>query len=62
VRILAADGAELARGLARYDSEDARAIRGLKSDAIEAALGLRIWRGSGARGRFGFDCTLSAIR
>jgi glutamate 5-kinase len=39
VRILAADGAELARGLARYDSEDARAIRGLKSDAIEAALG-----------------------
>lgn len=39
VRILSPDGAELARGLARYDSEDARAIRGLKSDAIEAALG-----------------------
>ena len=39
VRILSPDGAELARGLARYDAEDARRIRGLKSDAIEAALG-----------------------
>ena len=32
-------GLELARGLVRYDAADARAICGLKSDAIEAALG-----------------------
>ena len=37
VRSLA--GAELARGLSRYDAADAEAIRGLKSGAIEAALG-----------------------
>jgi glutamate 5-kinase len=39
VRILGPDGAEIARGLARYDAEDARSIKGLKSVAIEAALG-----------------------
>jgi len=32
-------GREIARGLSRYDSTDAQRIRGLKSDAIEAALG-----------------------
>ncbi|MCI3133311.1 glutamate 5-kinase [Phenylobacterium aquaticum] len=32
-------GAEIARGLSRYDIADAERIRGLKSDAIEAALG-----------------------
>ena len=32
-------GAEIARGLARYDAADARRIRGLKSDAIEPELG-----------------------
>ncbi len=39
VRILGPDGAEIARGLARYDAEDARRIKGLKSSDIEAALG-----------------------
>jgi len=39
VRILGPDGAEIARGLARYDAEDARTIMGLRSAAIEAALG-----------------------
>lgn len=39
VRILGPDGAEVARGLARYDAEDARKIRGLKSTEIERALG-----------------------
>ncbi len=32
-------GREIGRGLSRYDSEDATRICGLKSDAIEAALG-----------------------
>jgi glutamate 5-kinase len=32
-------GAEIARGLVRYDAPDAARICGLKSDAIEAALG-----------------------
>ena len=32
-------GREIGRGLARYDSEDAERIRGLKSDAIESVLG-----------------------
>jgi glutamate 5-kinase len=32
-------GREIGRGLSRYDSADAEKIRGLKSDAIEAALG-----------------------
>ena len=39
VQILGPDGGEIARGLARYDAEDARKIKGLKSSAIEAALG-----------------------
>ena len=39
VRILAPDGAEIARGLTRYDADDARKIRGLKSGAIAEALG-----------------------
>ena len=34
-------GRELARGLAAYDADEARAIQGLRSDAIEAALGYR---------------------
>ncbi len=32
-------GRELARGLVRYDADDALRIKGLRSDAIEAALG-----------------------
>ena len=32
-------GRELARGLIRYDAADAARIAGLRSDAIEAALG-----------------------
>ena len=32
-------GREIARGLSRYDSNDAKRICGLKSDAVEAALG-----------------------
>ncbi len=39
VRILDATGAELARGLARYDAGDAAQIKGLKSAEIEATLG-----------------------
>jgi glutamate 5-kinase len=39
VRILAPDGAEIARGLARYDAEDARRIMGVKSSAIAQVLG-----------------------
>ena len=35
-------GRELARGLVEYDAADARRIAGLRSDALEAALG---WRG-----------------
>ncbi len=37
--VLGPDGREIARGLSRYDAEDARKILGLRSDAIEAALG-----------------------
>jgi glutamate 5-kinase len=37
-----AAGRELARGLVEYDAADARRIAGLRSDALEAALG---WRG-----------------
>ncbi len=44
VRILGPGGAEIARGLSRFDSGDASAIKGLRSDAIEAALG---WAASG---------------
>ncbi len=36
------NGRELARGLVEYDAADARRICGLRSDALEAALG---WRG-----------------
>jgi glutamate 5-kinase len=39
VRILDATGAELARGLVRYDAADATRIKGLKSADIEATLG-----------------------
>jgi glutamate 5-kinase len=39
VRILGPDGMEVGRGLARYDAGDADAIKGLRSSAIEAALG-----------------------
>ncbi len=39
VRVLGPDSSEIARGLARYDAEDARKIKGLKSAAIEGALG-----------------------
>ena len=39
VVVLDAAGRELARGLARYDAEEAGKIMGLRSDAIEAALG-----------------------
>ncbi|HVZ99690.1 MAG TPA: glutamate 5-kinase [Caulobacterales bacterium] len=39
VRVLDASGAEIARGLARYDAEDARKIKGLKSADIAGALG-----------------------
>ncbi len=39
VLIRSEDGAEIARGLVRYESEDALKICGLKSEAIEAALG-----------------------
>jgi len=41
VRVLGADGREIARGLARFDAGDADAIKGLKSAAIEGALGYR---------------------
>jgi glutamate 5-kinase len=39
VRIVAAGGGEIARGLARYDARDALRIRGLRSAEIPAALG-----------------------
>lgn len=39
VRILTAAGAEIARGLARYDAADAARIKGLKSAAIAESLG-----------------------
>jgi glutamate 5-kinase len=39
VLILGPAGTEIARGLARYDAEDAARLKGLKSDAIEEALG-----------------------
>jgi glutamate 5-kinase len=39
VRILDAQGGEIGRGLARYDAADAAKIMGLKSAAIEGALG-----------------------
>lgn len=39
VRILSASGAEVGRGLARYDAADAQRIKGLRSDAIADRLG-----------------------
>lgn len=39
VRVRDETGAEVARGLVRYDSGDAQRIAGLRSDAIEAELG-----------------------
>jgi glutamate 5-kinase len=39
VAVLDPDRREIARGLVRYDAEDARKIVGLRSTAIEAALG-----------------------
>ncbi len=39
VRILGPDGAALAQGLVRYTSDEAQAIRGQRSDRIEALLG-----------------------
>jgi glutamate 5-kinase len=39
VRIVSEDGGEIGRGLSRYDAEDAEKIAGLRSDAIEAAIG-----------------------
>jgi len=39
VRIVAGDGAEIARGLAAYDADDARRIAGKKSAAIAGILG-----------------------
>ena len=40
VSIVAADGAEIARGLVAYDSADAQKIKGLKSADISKVLGL----------------------
>ncbi|MBW4023343.1 MAG: glutamate 5-kinase [Proteobacteria bacterium] len=42
VRVLGPDGAEVARGLSAYNSDDARRIIGHRSEEIEAILG---WRG-----------------
>jgi glutamate 5-kinase len=42
VRVMGPDGAEVARGLSAYTSEDARRIIGHRSEEIEAILG---WRG-----------------
>jgi len=39
VRILDAAGVEIGRGLVRYDADDARKIKGLKSSAIAGVLG-----------------------
>lgn len=39
VRIVGPDGAEIGRGLARYDAGDATRIKGLKSAAITETLG-----------------------
>ncbi|MFN0024260.1 MAG: glutamate 5-kinase [Parvularculaceae bacterium] len=39
IRVLSAAGAEIARGLARYDAADASRIKGMKSAAIAETLG-----------------------
>ena len=41
VALIGADGAELGRGLAVYDSDEMRRISGCRSDEIEARLGYR---------------------
>ena len=41
VVVRTADGREVARGLAAYDADEARAIQGRRSDAIEDVLGYR---------------------
>ena len=41
VRVLDPAGAEIARGLAAYGAAEAGRIAGLRSDAVEAALGYR---------------------
>jgi glutamate 5-kinase len=41
VVVRTADGREVARGLAAYDADEARAIQGRRSDAIEEVLGYR---------------------
>jgi glutamate 5-kinase len=41
VIVAGADGAEIARGLVAYGSEDARRILGRQSDEIESILGYR---------------------
>jgi len=41
VRLCGPDGAEIAVGLANYDDHEARTIAGLRSGAVEAALGYR---------------------
>jgi glutamate 5-kinase len=45
IRLLDPDGVEIARGAAGYDDAEARALAGLKTSEIEAALGYR--RGAG---------------
>lgn len=41
VRLCGPDGEEIAVGLAAYDDHEARAVAGLRTDAVEAALGYR---------------------
>jgi glutamate 5-kinase len=41
VSVIAPDGAEIARGLVAYPSDDLRRISGLNSAAIEATLGYK---------------------
>ena len=39
IRVMSVVGAEIARGLARYDASDASRIKGMKSAAIVETLG-----------------------
>jgi glutamate 5-kinase len=41
VKLVGADGQELGRGLAAYASDEAVAIKGCRSEQIEAKLGYR---------------------
>lgn len=43
IRVKAADGGEVARGLSNYSSEDVKRIKGLKSDQIESVLGHKFY-------------------